>query len=152
LDQLYTRPDRDYGHDLVTLGHTQLVAQVTASAGLDTQAVGIMAFDAALAAIVVTVRGSTYLWVLSLLLFLYSVGWAVQPLLIDQPEVGQSLIESLAERASFSDEQLQNALFSSVVAASGQNREVLSEKTTCVWRAVRWAAVAVGVAAAGKVF
>jgi hypothetical protein len=45
-----------------------------------------MAFDAALAAIVVAVRGNAYLWVLALVLFLYSVGWAVQPLFIDQPE------------------------------------------------------------------
>jgi hypothetical protein len=152
LDQRYTLPDGGYGHDLTALGHTQLVAQVTASAGIDTQAVGIMAFDAALAAIVIAVRGSAYLWVLALLLFLYSVGWAVQPLLIDQPEVGQSLSESLAERASFTDGELQNALFSSVVAAGGQNRGILSEKTTCVWRAVRWAALAVVVAALGRIF
>jgi hypothetical protein len=152
LDRRYTHPDGAYGHDLMAVGQTQLVSQVTASAGVDTQAVGIMAFDAALAAIVVAVRGNAYLWVLALVLFLYSVGWAVQPLFIDQPEAGQSLSESLAERGSFTDGELRDALFSSVVAASLENRQILFAKTTCVWRAIRWSALAVAVAAVGRMF
>lgn len=148
----YARPNGGYGHDLVSLGHTQVIAQVSASAGLDTQAVGIMAFDVALAGIFIGLKGAAYLWVAAALMFAYSVGWAVQPLLIEGAEVGQSLAESLEERANFGDGELRHALFTSIVTASEENRLVLAQKTTYIGRALRWTALALVVAVVGVMF
>jgi apolipoprotein N-acyltransferase len=136
--------------DLLSLGRAQLGAQVAASTGLETQAMGIMGFDAAVAAIVVSVKGAAYLWVASLWLLAISIWFAILTILAPEPKTGQNLSETLKERDGTADEEIRQTILQSVADAIEQNRETLNQKAQPVISSIIYMALGITVAVIGK--
>lgn len=138
--------------DLMTLGKAQIVTHVTASTGLDTQALGVMGFDVALAAIVVSVRGAAYLWVFSLWLLAISAAFAIQTLLFtSNPGAGPSIRDTLDLRPASEDEEIRDAILDAVATAAHQNITVLANKAKPIGSAMAFLFMAIVAAALGRI-
>jgi hypothetical protein len=150
-----TREDLPLGRellkDLLALGEAQLSTQIVASTGLETQALGIMGFDVAVAGIVVSVRGGAYLWVASLWLLAISVLFAAQTLFFTpRPEVGPRIREVLDERKDLDDEAASEKVLATVAKATDENIGALADKARPVGSAMTCLALAVVVAGLGR--
>jgi hypothetical protein len=150
-----TPENKPLGHELMqnltALGGAQLGTQVIASTGLEAQALGIMGFDVAVAAIVVAVRGGAYMWVVSLWLLAISAAFAVQTLLFTpRPEVGPKIHEVLKERKDLGDEAASVKVLETVAKATEENVVALANKARPVGGAMTCLALAIVAVGLGR--
>ena len=122
---------------LCSLAEGQLQAQVSRSGALDAGALGVMAVDAAVAAIVVGTRGAHDLWIVALALLGLSLGVAVRTLLGPGAKLnGPSVSDMLYARANNDDAYLEDVLLRDLSAETLANEQALARKDPLIAWAV----------------
>jgi hypothetical protein len=115
--------------NLRLLAAIQLQTQAARSAAIDSGAHGMMAVDAALAAIVIGVRGTYALWILALAMLGLSAGLAVRVVRITGAEDTGPLIDDvLPASETLQDAQLEHSLLQDFAADMQTNRRALARK------------------------
>lgn len=111
------------------LAASQLQIQAARSVALDASALGVMAVDAAVTAIVIGVRGAHGLWIAALALLALSLGAAVRALLLPGAEnTGPRLADMLDARKIRDDAYLEDVLLEDLAAETLANEQGLVRK------------------------
>jgi hypothetical protein len=114
---------------LYLLAVGQLQMQTARSAALDGGALGVVAVDAAVAAIVIGTRGMYYLWIVALILIGMSLGLAVRALrLPGAQETGPSVAGTLEVRESQDERKLEEWILNDLACDVEINNEALVRK------------------------
>jgi len=132
------------------LAVSQLQIQAARSVALDTSALGVMAIDAALAAIIIGTRGAYDLWIAALVLLGLSLGVAVRTLLrpgADQN--GPSVTEMLDARACDDDETIEGNMLTDLAGDVQINGQALARKDPLIAWAVALLVLGVVIELAG---
>ena len=126
-----------FAESLRLLAASQLQTQVSRSGTLDAGALGVMAVDAAVAAIVVGTRGTYDLWIAALALLGLSLSVAVRILLgPGAKQNGPLVADMLDARASSDDAYLEDVLLEDLAAETLANEQALSRKDPMIAWAV----------------
>jgi hypothetical protein len=121
---------------LRSLAESQLQTQAGRSAALDAGALGVMAVDTAIAAIIVDTRGAYDLWILALALLGLSLGLAIRTVrLIGAEQTGPLVDDVLRARATQEDDRLEWLLLQDLAADMLTNRRALALKAPLFNRA-----------------
>jgi hypothetical protein len=119
------------------LAVSQLQTQVSRSGTLDASALGVMAVDAAVSAIIVGTRGGNDLWIVALALLALSLAVAVRTLLgAGAKQDGPSVTEMLDARARNDDETIEENLLEDLAAETLVNEHALARKDPMIAWAV----------------
>jgi hypothetical protein len=119
------------------LAVSQLQAQAARSAALDTGALGVMAVNAALAAIIVGTRGAYDLWIAALALLALSLGVAVHVLRLPGTEQNGPLVaEILKARWANDDDTIEEQLLDDLAHETLANENALARKDPLMTSAV----------------
>jgi hypothetical protein len=111
---------------LCSLAESQLQMQTARSSALDGGALGVIAVDAGVAAIIVGAPGAYGLWIVALVLLGLSLGVAVRTLRLPGAEdTGPSVAEIHDARDTQSDLRLEDLLFKGL-ASEGENNPHLA--------------------------
>ena len=131
----------------------RLQTQAARSVALDGGALGVMAVAAAVAAIVIGVRGAYGLWILALALLGLSLGLAVRSLrLPGAKETGPSLADMRKARETEEDEHLlEDSLLDDLEEDLQTNDQALARKIRLFDRALIFLVLAILVELAGRV-
>jgi hypothetical protein len=122
---------------LCSLAESQLQAQAARSAALDGGALGVMAVDAALAAIVIGTRGGYDLWIVALVLLALSLGVAVSVLRLPGTEQnGPLVVEILEARRTNDDSTIEEQLLDDLAHETLTNENALARKDPLMTSAV----------------
>jgi hypothetical protein len=122
---------------LCSLAESQLQAQAARSAALDGGALGVMAVDAALAAIVIGVRGTYDLWIVALVLLALSLGVAVRVLRLPGTEQNGPLVADMLDaRERNNDATVEEALLKDLATETFANEQALARKDPLMTSAV----------------
>ena len=114
---------------LCSLAESQLQTQVSRSGTLDASALGVMAVDSAVAAIIIGTRGAYYLWIVALALLGVSLSVAVRTLLSPgAKQNGPLLADMLDARARNDDETVEENLLEDLAAETLVNEQTLQRK------------------------
>jgi uroporphyrinogen-III decarboxylase len=133
------------------LAVSQLQTQVSRSGTLDASALGVMAVDAALAAIIIGTRGGYDLWIVALALLALSLGVAVRTLLgPGAKQNGPSVTEMLDTRAHNDDETVEENLLKDLADDVQINEQALARKDPMIAWAVTPLVLAIIVELAGR--
>lgn len=133
------------------LAVSQLQTQVSRSGTLDASALGVMAVDAAIGAIVVGTGGAHNLWILALVLLVLSVGVAVRTLLgPGAKQNGPSVTEMLDARASNNDETIEENLLEDLAAETLVNEQALARKDPMIAWALALLVLAIVIELGGR--
>ncbi len=112
-----------------SLAESQLQAQAARSAAFDTGALGVMAIDAALAAIVIGARGAYDFWIAALALLALSLGVAVRVLRLPGTEQNGPLVADMLDaRACNDDATVEGALLRDLAMETFANEQALARK------------------------
>jgi hypothetical protein len=111
------------------LAVSQLQTQAARSVALDASALGVMAVDAAVAAIVIGVGGAYGLWVVALVLLGLSLGVAVRVLRLPGTEQNGPLVaEILQARRANDDDTIEEELLDDLAHETLANENALARK------------------------
>ena len=133
------------------LAASQLQAQVSRSGTLDAGALGVMAVDAAVAAIVIGTRGTYDLWIVALALLGLSLSVAVRILLgPGAKQNGPLVVDMLDARASNDDAYLEEVLLEDLAAETLANEQALSRKDPMITWAVALLLLAIVIELLGR--
>jgi hypothetical protein len=133
------------------LAASQLQAQVSRSGTLDAGALGVMAVDAAVAAIVIGTRGTYDLWIVALALLGLSLSVAVRILLgPGAKQNGPLVVDMLDARASNDDAYLEEVLLEHLAAETLANEQALSRKDPMITWAVALLLLAIVIELLGR--
>ena len=114
---------------LCSLAESQLQIQAARSGALDARALGLMAVDAALAAIVIAAGGAHHLWIAALALLCLSLGAAVAALrLAGAKATGPSVAQLREERQTRDEHELTESLLEDLAEEVHTNDEALARK------------------------
>jgi hypothetical protein len=114
---------------LCSLAESQLQTQAARSAALDAGALGVMAVDAAIGAIVIGTRGAYDLWIIALALLSLSAGLAIRVVRLTGAEQTGPLVNDVLEAsASREDDQLELSLLQDLATDMLTNRRALARK------------------------
>jgi hypothetical protein len=130
---------------------SQLQIQAAQSVALDASALGVMAVDAGVAAIVVGTRGAYGLWIVALALLVVSLGLAVRTLrLPDAGETGPSVVDMREVRETKDDRRLEEWLLEDLAEDIEVNEQALARKGVLFNRALSFLVLAIAIELAGK--
>ena len=114
---------------LCSLAESQLQMQTSRSGALDARVLGVMAVDAALAAIVVDAGGAHHLWIAALALLCLSLGLAVAALRLAGAEAtGPSVARLREDRETLDEHQLRESLLAELAKEVRANDHALARK------------------------
>ena len=138
---------------LCSLAESQLQTQVSRSVALDASALGVMAIDAAVAAIVIGTGGAYDLWILTLALLGLSFGLAVRAGRLPGAEETGPLIDDVltADENEDDDDELERSLLRDLAADMRTNRRALARKGLLLKRAQTFLVAAILVELVGRV-
>jgi hypothetical protein len=135
---------------LCSLAESQLQTQVSRSGTLDAGALGVMAVDAAIGAIVIGTRGAYDLWIGGLALLGLSLGLAVRALLLaGAKQNGPLVADMLDARARNDDVYLEDILLKDLATETLANEQALTRKDPLLAWAVALLVLAIGLELAG---
>jgi len=136
---------------LCSLAQDQLKMQTSRSATLDTGALGLMAIDAALAALVIGTSGAYGLWVAALTLLGLSFALAIRALrLAGAEETGPSVARLRGERKTHDEHELRESLLEDLTTEVRINDHALARKAVLFDRALTVLALAILIDLAGR--
>ena len=136
---------------LRSLAECQLEMQTARSAALDGGALGVMAVDAAVTAIVIGTRGTHELWIVALVLLGLSLGLAVRTLrLPGAEETGPSVAAMRQARKTQGDNELEESLLEDLAEDLHTNDQALARKLPLFARAQTLLVLAIVVELAGR--
>ena len=122
---------------LCSLAESQLQTQISRSGALDASALGVMAIDAAVAAIIFATRGVYDLWIVALTLLGLSLGVAVRILLSPGAKRNGPLVADMLDaRAGNDDEIIEEVLLKELAAETLANERALALKDPLIAWAV----------------
>jgi hypothetical protein len=134
------------------LAASQLQIQAARSVALDASALGVMAIDAAVAAIVIGARGSYDLWILAVVLLGCSLGLAVRSLRLPGAErTGPSVTDTPEAPESEDEHSPEDSLLNDLAEDSETNEHALGGKEPPFDRALIFLLLAILVELAGRV-
>jgi hypothetical protein len=114
---------------LCSLAESQLQTQAARSASVDAGALGVMAVDAAVAAIIIGTRAPYDLWIIALVLLGLSLGVAVRALrLPGTKQNGPLVADMLDARARNDDAYLEDILLEDLAKETLANEQALARK------------------------
>lgn len=135
---------------LCSLAESQLQTQVSRSGTLDAGALGVMAVDAAIGAIVIGTRGAYDLWIGGLALLGLSLGLAVRALLLaGAKQNGPLVADMLDARARNDDAYLEDILLKDLATETLANEQALTRKDPLLAWALALLVLAIGLELAG---
>jgi hypothetical protein len=138
--------------ELCSLAERQLQMQTARSATLDTGALGLMAIDAALAALLIGTTGAYDLWIAALVLLGLSFALAIRALrLAGAEETGPSVARLRGERKTHDEHELRESLLADLTAEVRINDHALARKAVLFDRALILMALAILIDLAGRV-
>ena len=130
---------------------SQLQIQAARSVALDTSALGVMTVDFAAATIVIDTGGAYELWVLALLLLGLSFGLAVRTLRLPAAEqIGPSITDTPEAPESEDEHSPEDSLLNDLAQNIEANEHALTRREPLFERALRFLALAILVALAGR--
>jgi hypothetical protein len=116
---------------------SQLQIQAARSVALDGGALGVMAVDAGVAAIIIDTRGAYALWIVALVLLVLSLGVAVLTLRLPGAEdTGPSVADMRQARDTKDDRKLEEWLLNDLTEDIETNEQALARKDPLLARAV----------------
>jgi hypothetical protein len=119
------------------LAVSQLQTQAARSVALDASALGVMAVNAAVAAIVIGVRGAYDLWIVALVLLGLSLGVAVRVLRLPGTEQNGPLVAEILEaRRANDDNTIEEQLLDDLAHETLANENALARKDPLMTSAV----------------
>ncbi len=128
----------------------QLQTHASRSAALDAGALGVMAVDAAVAAIVIDTGGPD-IWILALILLALSLSMTVWTLRLPGAEhTGPSVTKTLEARESQDDAQLEDWLLTDLADSVDKNEQTLARKAIIFDRALIFLVIAIMIELAGR--
>jgi hypothetical protein len=134
------------------LAASQLQTQAARSVALDTSALGVMAVDAGVAAIILDATGAYDLWILALALLGLSFGLAVRAGRLPGAEKTGPLIDDVLEASETrEDDELERSLLRDLATDMRINRRMLARKGPLVDRAQTFLVAAILVGLVGRV-
>lgn len=137
---------------LCSLAESQLQMQTARFAALDGSALGVMAVDAALAAIVIGAGGAYDLWIVALVLLVVSLGVAVRTLRLPGAEqTGPSVADLREARESKDEHELEELVLEDLARDVEINEQALAHKRPLFDRALTLLMLAILVELAGRV-
>lgn len=140
-----------FAESLRLLAASQLQTQISRSGALDASALGVMALDAALAAIIIDTRGAYDLWIVALALLGLSLGVAVRTLLHPgAKQTGPLVADMLDARETRDDEDLEETLLKDLAAETLANEQALARKDPLIAVAVALLLLAIAIELAGR--
>ncbi len=136
---------------LCSLAESQLQMQTSRSAALDAGALGVMALDAALAAVIIGTRGAYDLWIAALTLLGLSLGLAVRALrILGAEETGPSVAHLREDRETHDEHQITESLLADLTAGIRNNDHALARKAVLFDRALIVLVLAILIDLAGR--
>ena len=133
------------------LAVSQLQMQTARSAALDGGALGVIAVDAAVAAIVIGTRSAYDLWIVALVLLGLSLSVAVRMLrLPGAEETGPSVLAMHEASETKGDHQLEEWLLESLAEDVHANESALARKIPLLDRALTLLVLAITIELAGR--
>jgi hypothetical protein len=137
---------------LCSLAESQLQMQTARFAALDGGALGVMAVDAGVAAIVIGARGAYELWILALVLLGLSFGLAFKALRNPGAEqIGPCIGDVLKARETHDDRTIREWLLDDLIDDVEANEQALARKGPLIGRALTFLVLAILVELAGRV-
>lgn len=136
---------------LRSLAESQLQTQVSRSLALDGGAIGVMAVDAAVAAIILDTRAAHHLWIAALALLGLSVSLAVRTLRLAAERTGPVVANLLERRGTTDDNRFEESLLVDLAEDVLVNEEDLARKAPLFNRALTLLVLALLVELAGRV-
>ena len=137
---------------LQLLAASQLQMQAARSVALDASALGVMAVDAAFAAIILDATGAYDLWILALALLGLSFGLAVRTGRLPGAEETGPLIDDVLTASETEDEdELERSLLRDLATDMLTNRRTLTRKGLVLDRAQTFLVAAILVELMGRV-
>jgi hypothetical protein len=135
---------------LCSLAESQLQTQAALSVSVDASALGVMAVDAALAAIIIGTRGAYELWILALILLGLSLSVAVRTLRLPAAgKTGPSIAAVRKAREQKDDDELEESLLDDLEADIEINEQALARKGPLFDRALTILVLALAIELAG---
>jgi hypothetical protein len=135
---------------LCSLAESQLQTQVSRSGTLDASALGVMAVDSAVAAIIISTRGTYYIWIVALALLGVSLSVAVRTLLgPGAKQNGPLLADMLDARTYNGDETVEENLLEDLAAETLLNEHALRRKDSMTTWALALMMLAIALDLAG---
>ncbi|MGH2902845.1 MAG: hypothetical protein ACRDK7_04575 [Solirubrobacteraceae bacterium] len=136
---------------LCTLAESQLQMQTSRSAALNTGALGVMAIDAALAAIVIDTGGDHALWIAALALLAMSLALAARTLrLAGAKRTGPSVARIHEACATEDHRRLEESLLNDLTEDIFINEQALARKASLFDRAQTLLLLAIVIELAGR--
>jgi len=133
------------------LAASQLQIQAARSVALDASALGVMAVDAAVAAIVIGAREAYDLWILALVGLGCSLGLAVQSLRLPGAErIGPSIADTPEAPESEDEHSPADSLLNDLAQHIETNEHALDSKESPFDRALTFLVLAIVLALAGR--
>jgi hypothetical protein len=137
---------------LCSLAESQLQMQTARFAALDGGALGVMAVDAGVAAIVIGARGAYELWIVALVLLGLSLGLAVRTLRLPGAEQTGPSVAAMREAREGKDEhELEELVLEDLARDVEINDQALAHKRPLFDRALTFLVLAILVELAGRV-
>lgn len=137
---------------LCSLAESQLQTQAARSVALDASALGVMAVNAGVAAIIIDTKGVYGLWILALILLGLSLGAAVRALrLPGAKETGPSVADMREARETKTEHELEESVLDDLTRDIQINEQALAHKGPLFDRALMCLVLAILVGFAGRV-
>jgi hypothetical protein len=137
---------------LCSLAESQLQTQAARSASIDAGALGVVSACAAIAALVIGVRGAYELWIVALALLGLSFGLAVRAGRLPGAEETGPLVDDVLEAGETGeDDELELSLLRDLAADMRTNRRTLARKGLLLNRAQTFLVAAILVELAGRI-
>jgi hypothetical protein len=134
------------------LAASQLQMQAARSVALDTSALGVMAVDAGVAAIIIGAKGAYELWILALALLGLSFGLAVRGGRLPGADRTGPLIDDVLQASEIGeDDQLEHSLLRDLATDMQANRRTLARKGLLLDRAQTFLVAAILMELVGRV-
>jgi hypothetical protein len=136
---------------LCSLAESQLQMQTARSAALDGGALGVIAVDAGVAAIIVGTRGAYDLWIAALAMLGLALALAVRALRLPGAEqTGPSVAEIHNARDTQADLRLEDVLFKGLAEDVHSNEQALARKGPLFDRALTFLVLAIVIELVGR--
>jgi hypothetical protein len=136
---------------LCSLAESQLQIQASRSGALDARALGVMAVDAALAAIVIGTGGARHLWIAALALLGLSLGTAVATLrLASKQATGPSVARLREDRETRDEHLIRESLLADLAEEVQANDKALARKVPLLNGALALLVLAILIDLAGR--
>jgi hypothetical protein len=137
---------------LCSLAESQLQMQTARSAALDGGALGVIAVDAGVAAIIIGARGAYDLWIVALALLGLALGLAVRTLrLPGAEETGPSVADMREARETQDEHELEDSVLEDLARDIQINEQALARKGPLFDRALTFLVLTILVELTGRV-